>query len=66
MSNIKHNVVFNVDQHSHVSGFTRNYLASRNQLELKFSIFLLQDEIGGGFFSLHLIKKLKSVQTLFQ
>jgi len=40
-------------------------MALRDQLEFTFSVFLLQDEIWG-FFSLHLIKELKSVQTLFQ
>lgn len=66
MSHIKHNFVFNMDQHKHISGFVRNHLAWRDQLELKFLMFLLQDEISGGFFALHLIKKLNSVQTLFQ
>lgn len=50
MSNIKHRFVCNVDKHSHFSGFIRNYLVSRDQLEFKFLMLLLQDEIAEYFF----------------
>lgn len=65
--NVKYqdNFIFMVDQYRHISNLIRNFLASRDQLKWKLSIFLLPDKIGG-VFPLQLIKKLKSVQTQFQ
>lgn len=69
MSNTNHNFVFNVAQYSHGFGFgfIWNYLASRDQLKLKFLIFLVPDEIDGFvevfFFAFH--KDVKICADLF-